>query len=590
MQPQFVAGIDLDAPSRDHFRDATRRLGFAIAMDQPRMILAVAPDTPVVALADEGLVIGTLFGHGIARPLEKLSPSGVEAALLSGGRYLVQAYWGSFVAMLRQGEAVVLLRPPFGDLPCLMTRTAGGTIVGSHIDLLRVAGAPAVSVDYCAVVRQLIAGDLRQRATCLDGIEALRGGDRLAIGAGTTERATCWSPWTFVQSDRRVDDAAEADRRLRDYAIACTDLRTSHLGRPMLLLSGGLDSSVVAACLSARGRDFACLNLMTANPIGDERDYARMVAARVDRPLVERLMEAGTAQLERLASARLARPAARSFEQLVYEIAGAAARELGCDGLVDGGGGDNIFGSVQSASPAADALLDPGGGPHFWRLCGDIGELAEESHWRVAWRSYRRSRERERPFRSPTGRRYLHPDTHALADEALRHPWLDQPEGALPGRMAHVAMLVAAQAYVEDGRHGAKQHAVSPLVSQPLIEHCLRIPSWNWFANGHNRAAARRAFEAHLPREVVWRRSKGTPDALLVGLVEKNRLWLRDHLAGGLLAGAGLIDMAALLSELDDPRPARGTECGRILQLADAESWARGITAGPNGLEATVTP
>jgi asparagine synthase (glutamine-hydrolysing) len=226
-----------------------------------------------------------------------------------------------------------------------------------------------------------------------------------------------------------------------------------------------------------------------------------------------------------------------------------------------------------------DCLLDPAGRPQFRRLCDDIGALAEASRWRVAWRAFRRSREAARPFRWPTDLRYVHPDAQAGMAEAIRHPWLDEPGSALPGRAAHIAMLVAAQGYVEDGPHGTKQAAVSPLVSQPLIEHCLRIPSWDWFAEGRNRAAARRAFERDLPHEIAWRRGKGTPDGLIVALVETNRRWIRDHLGGGLLARAGVIDVAAILDDLDDRGPARGTTSGRILQLADAESWARGIMA-----------
>jgi len=110
----------------------------------------------------------------------------------------------------------------------------------------------------------------------------------------------------------------------------------------------------------------------------------------------------------------------------------------------------------------------------------------------------------------------------------LTHPWFDEVACALPGRAAHIALLVAAQGYVEDGPHGTKARAVAPLMSQPLVEHCLRVPSWAWFAQGRNRAAARRAFETLLPAEVARRRSKGSPNGLIARLFETKRAWIRD--------------------------------------------------------------
>ncbi|MGH6616439.1 asparagine synthase-related protein [Sphingomonas sp.] len=576
---RFVLGGEFGDLARDRFRQRARQNGLAIAFDMPGLIVAIAPGTPAITLGEQGLVLGALFVPGAPHALETLPPAAIAAILGSAGRHLLQAYWGGYVAILLLGEAVALLRAPFGDLPCLWTKTGDGLLAASDIDALSLGGAPRFAIDQDAVARQLIAGDLRQDTTCISGIEEVRGGDRLTIARGAVTRERLWSPWTFVAPARRIDDAEEAARRLRDQAVACVTRRTGRLARPLLLLSGGLDSSITAACLAAAGRDFACLNLMTTNPTADERDYARAVATRIGRPLVERDMASGQPDIERLAAVRLPRPVARSFEQHVHALALDQAAAMGCDGLVDGGGGDNVFCSLQSPSPAADAWLDPAGRPHFWRLCRDIGLLADTSHWKVAWRAIARARQADRPFRWTVDLRYLAGEVCGLAGDAVRHPWLDNVAFARPGRAAHIALLVAAQGYVEDGPHGTRQCTISPLVSQPLVEHCLRVPSWDWFAHGRNRATARRAFEPLLPPEIVWRRSKGSPNSFVALLFETNRLWIRDHLGSGVLAAAGLLDRDAIIAAIDDPRPPHGTGFGRLLKLADTESWARGILA-----------
>ncbi|WP_034161479.1 asparagine synthase-related protein [Sphingomonas sp. ERG5] len=574
---RFILGLDFGGDGERRLRQRVAAAGLRLATDEPGRIIAVAPGTRVIGLAERGCVIGSLFAPGTPQALDTVSASASAAILGSSGQHLIQAYWGDYIAVLHRGEEVVLVRGPFGRLPCLLVRQQSGWIAASDIDALRLGGAPPFSLDTDAIARQLIAGDLRRNATCLTGIEEMRGGDRVTVTKGAIVRERIWTPWTFAAPARRIDDQAEAERRLRDQALACVARRTHAAAKPLLLLSGGLDSSIVAASLAAAGRDFACLNLTTLNPAGDERGYARAVAARINRHLVERDMAEGFPDIVRLAAVRLPRPVARSFEQHAYGLALEQAAALGCDALVDGGGGDNVFCSLQSASPAADCLLDLQGRPDFWRLCGDIGRLAETSRWTVAWRAFHRSRRARQPSHWPTDLRFLHIDAKPLAATAIDHPWLDEDALALPGRAGHIAMLVAAQGYAEDGPHGTKHNAISPLVAQPLIEHCLRIPSWHWFANGRNRAAARRAFAALLPTEVAWRESKGSPDSLLARLFETNRALLRDHLGDGLLATARIIDRDAVIAAIDDPRPAHGTGFGRILQLADTESWARGV-------------
>ncbi len=145
----------------------------------------------------------------------------------------------------------------------------------------------------------------------------------------------------------------------------------------------------------------------------------------------------------------------------------------------------------------------------------------------------------------------------------------------LPGKAAHVALLLGPQYLTEDSDPRAPRRFLYPLLAQPVVELCLRIPTWLWFERGCNRAVARRAFEAALPEQVAWRRSKGSPDAFLVALFESRRQQIRTLLLDGNLAGHGLLDCDALAAYLDDPRPVRGSRHVRILRLVDAEAWSR---------------
>jgi asparagine synthase (glutamine-hydrolysing) len=332
---------------------------------------------------------------------------------------------------------------------------------------------------------------------------------------------------------------------------------------------------VVAACLAHGSQDFTGLTFVTDNPAGDERRFAHAVTDRFVRPLVEARLAVADVDLTVSAAAHLPRPIARSFEQSIAKLIAAAAAEVGAGFVVNGGGGDNVFCSLQSVAPLADCLLDPIGKGHFWQVARSLAEFTQASVWKVARGAWLRARS-GRAYRRDPDLSYLMPEVAGEASTALQHPWLSAPAGTFPGKSAQVALLIGAQGLAEDHDPGSPLPSSPVLVSQPLLETCLRIPSWRWFDRGCNRAAARHAFSDVLPTEIAWRRTKGTPDSFLVQILDANRALVRTMLLDGLLADLGVFDRAAIAAMIDDPRPAHGHAFARIMQLLDVEVWARG--------------
>ncbi|HWU96464.1 MAG TPA: asparagine synthase-related protein, partial [Sphingomonas sp.] len=147
----------------------------------------------------------------------------------------------------------------------------------------------------------------------------------------------------------------------------------------------------------------------------------------------------------------------------------------------------------------------------------------------------------------------------------------------LPAKAAHVAMIVTAQSVAEATDPLDTLPTLSPLMAQPVVEACLRVPSWLWLGNGNNRAVAREAFSDRLPSDIAWRRSKGTPDSFLIDLYESQRPTIRALLLGGILHDLDLLDADALAQVLDDPRPVIGYDFVRVMRLADIDAWARSV-------------
>src|SRR3546814_18514271 len=79
------------------------------------------------------------------------------------------------------------------------------------------------------------------------------------------------------------------------------------------------------------------------------------------------MRETSDVDLAESAARCLPRPSARAFAQASALLADAVACDHHASAIFDGGGGDNMFGSLQSRAPVVDCLRSDGGAGHFWQ-------------------------------------------------------------------------------------------------------------------------------------------------------------------------------------------------------------------------------
>lgn len=572
----LLAGATDEARAIIHDR-AGKQPVMRVVFDVPGLIVLAEPDATVIPLGHAGLILGVLHTQGRRERLSSLRPDMATLIAHGRGEQLARAYWGNYVAILRDSASgdVDLLRSPLGALPCLFTGTSRGIAAGSDVALLERFGDYRPSIDWDAIARFAAAPDVRLAETCLAHVREVQGGTRLTIGTRAPDLATVWSPWTFAQPEKALLDREEAARRLRDSIVAAVGSAASDHGRTTILLSGGLDSSIVAASAAAAGADATCVTVSTRAASGDERDFARQAAGRVGLPLMERSFDLAGVDLLASDAALCPRPVARAFEVEGRRQARLAAQAGGAIALFSGGGGDNIFCSLQSVAAAVDCLDSPDGRREFWRVARDLSQLTGASVMTIARKAWWRSRQRNRQYSRPFEPNFLSAGAIAIAQSAPLHPWLDRRPPVLQGKGAHVAAMLGVQSLTEDTDPLDPFGLIYPLLAQPVVELCLRIPIWFWYDRGCNRAAARHAYSADLPPAIAWRRSKGTPDSFVVEIFEARRDQIRKMLADGNLAQQGLLDLSVLLPILDDRSPVRGSNHGRIMRLLDIEAWTR---------------
>lgn len=450
--------------------------------------------------------------------------------------------------------------------------TAAHFLLASDLGTFEAAGTPAGGVQWDRLFEHLQAIDIRRVETCVEGISELPpGGVTRFVGANrwTTHQ---WRPWPFTSPAARLDRAA-APAILRD--VICTSV--SALASPhrhiLVGLSGGLDSSIVCAALAAGGHDFACLTMATEDASGDERPYAKLVAEATGARLLEHHYDTGKIDLARSASAHLPRPGAKPFMQEIERAYAQALSAGQADAIFTGNGGDNVFCYLHSAAPIVDAIRAAQSPAIILRTLRDMCAVTQcdlLTMMRAMLSSLLGRRPRSRL------------DTSLLNRERVRGhlagaltPFMDDAPANLPGATGHVRLLLSIQNFIEGYDRAAFPAVVPALLAQPIVETCLRIAPWDWCRGGINRAIAREAFDGLLPRPILRRVSKAGPESVTAAVFAAGRLQLREMLLSGLLREQAIIDPVALEAVLDDPSTRHSQMLYRILDIADAEAWAR---------------
>jgi asparagine synthase (glutamine-hydrolysing) len=537
-----------------------RALGLAIC-DHPAWLFVAAPETNV--LSDQRtLLVGQIFSGG-GEPLADVPR--LDGTSVPDLARALQGLWGNFVLFRAEADERIAYRDPSASVSVYRLGKGSGAVFVSDAAIAAKLGLlGAARIDLRFAVHWLQFPFLRNPRTGIEQVtELLPGTAATQSGTGRWTETALWRPAEFVRRSDAILDLGDAAGRLRELAPGVVQAQAGT--RPILLqLSGGLDSSILAACLSHAGRTVLCVNFATRGRDGDERSYARDVAAAFALPLAE-LRETGPRAIEPDPEPRFrpgVNPLLAPFEQAV---AGAAS-EHGASLLVDGAGGDNLFCSITTASPVLDALAWGGIGAAR-HAAGDIALRAGCTWWEVLAAVGRRLATRRARWKED--RTFL--DAAALLQRAELHPWLEGLGAAPPGKYEHVEALVHIQHFLDRGSTGLPR--LHPLMAQPLLELCLRIPSWLWMRGGRDRAVARHAFAGLVPRSVLERRAKGSLQSLFHRSFATLRGQMLDLLMSGGLRSAGILDSGALEAALGGEDWMREEVQLRVSELVALELW-----------------
>ena len=555
------------------------------------MVFAQPPTGPglgrYVLAEGAGVVLGQLFSADLSKAsvgaIDQVEERDAREIVRTGGRHLVRNYWGSYIAVLadRQAGCGYVIRDCSGKIPCYYRRARDVTIVFSDPNDLAPLELPGTRLDWSYLAAFIYSSQLQVRGCAVQEDKELLAGECLRVQDSCECQTSLWDP-REIWRERALDRYEDAVAALREVAQKCIDGWARIYDTILLGLSGGFDSAAVLGILSqspARPR-IQCINQYATDSQGDERHYARAGAVRAAVPLTEVPIDSAADRFDaRLFLApRTAKPSINAlFRFLEIELINRIADETGARTLWTGQGGDHIFLQTTGASSAGDYLDTRGLGPGFIAAIRDASHLSRQPYWSVL----RSACSRRRNISVASAPKPCFVKLAALPDnveEYVLPPWATGAEDLPRGKLMQIRFLAeVANRHRPIARlERAPQH--HPLLSQPLMEVCLRIPTYLLLRGGRERALAREAFAHQVPPQILRRYDKGSTIGHATEMLRRSEPFLRELLLGGVLAENNVIDRKELEPLILQGRPFREEHLLPLLACIAAEVYVRNFT------------
>lgn len=582
----FIA-IAWDASNRAADRDAAALRSEALNLHPDWRIAFEAAGLTIiqqthVSLAHAGVLIADRGGYIAGALFERDDGAGVPRAVRAldarriAGRaadWLFDDHWGSYVGFVRDcfRDLVHVARTPSGSVTCYYgKRGAAYAFFSDPKDGARLS-LDNLEPDWRYILRRVCNNRFRDSSTGVLGVRELAPGEIVTVGQ---DEATARSAWSLASCARReqIANHAAAGEALRAAVDASTAALATVHGRICVRLSGGLDSSIVLSSLAKASVDLRAITYATTEPDGEERSYARAVADLYDVPITEIVRDPSRARLQEVQHPLAIRPCLWIADAESEEIEADFAAQNGVGAYFGGRGGDIVLYRSRNSHATTDLLEAQGFGVGWLRELWQAAARRNCAPWVILQEVANLRREQRNPDVTPWAPDYL-------TEEARQHL---RAEAAAPdhlpiGKRRHVQTLEDRCNYYDSFPYA---DYVYPLVSQPVMETALCIPSYILSPDGDDRRLARETFRQRLPEQIYRRRSKGGTGTYLIQLLMQERRFLTDFLAGGSLAEQGVIDRDKIAAML---RPqSLMTVKNHMMEIVGAvtvEAWLRAWTS-----------
>ena len=572
--------------------------------------LSAAADQP---LSKQGLTIcynGELYNYKQLRA--ELLQRGARFHTSSDTEVVLEAWrhWGPEAltrfrgmfafALLDEGTGhLFLARDQLGIKPLYFLRRHGGVIFASELKAIVSAVGSELRTDPGALVASMLYYWLPEERCVAAGVEKLTPGSWMEFRPdGTSRRTTYWSVAEVAA------DAAEGPRP--DLRAVIEDSVAAHLVADVpvsTFLSGGLDSSIVTVLAKRTdpGIDAYTITFRQQDQrleaMPDDAIYARKVAATFGIELHEIEISPDVVELlPRIVDVLdepIGDPAAINT-MLMCD----AARDAGVKVLLSGMGADELFGGYRKhlacvmaaryqrlPSFVRNGMIRPvvgavpveafGRGLRYSRWAKrflSFADLPEEAAFRRSYTMYDPAElvDLLDPELAPHVAELLEQHSTIYHDTRLgdhvNRMCLADSRMFLPGLNL---------AYTDRASMAVSTEVRVPFVDPEVVRAAFSIPGTDKIDGRQGKLALKRAAEAWLPKDVVYRPKASFSAPLRAWIGNDLRELVDDVLLGGELVSSGFLRKPALARLVDDERSGWEDRSKQIWQLLTLETWCR---------------
>lgn len=437
--------------------------------------------------------------------------------------------WALAWVSLREG-ALYLSRDRAGVKPLYTALADGDLYFASEIKTLLALMGRKHRLNV-QVVGEYLVQALQDTGTTtfFEGIEAIPAGSFARVELDAPELSIVPTAyWNPFESGRDTGAPGDVVGRVHDTVLDAVRLRLRADVPVGVLLSGGVDSSIIAACVRHLSQDarerVAVLSAVSPGQPGDESPYIDRVAGYLGiEPIKVDTAWGPTEAIELLRTVTWMNDSPLgSFSNVAFYLLMQRASEAGIKVVLSGQGGDELFCGYRKYL-----------GFHFQELVRQrkFGKLAS-----TAWTFWRNGVVLQQ-FNLTEARRYLQRrQQDPVLGNAVRQAFTPQFLGLPPEGLAWRQWLdyrrfsVPYLTHYEDRASMALAREVRlPFLDYRLVELMLNAPVESKLNAGWSKHSLRQAFVDWLPPEIVWRRDKQ-------GFSMPQEEWLRGELKASWLS------------------------------------------------------
>jgi asparagine synthase (glutamine-hydrolysing) len=505
----------------------------------------------------------------------------------------------AFAMLDEDSGSLFLVRDPLGIKPLYFLRRHGGVIFASELKALVAAVGPELRTDPGALIASMLYYWLPEQRCAIEGVEKLPPGSWAEFRPdGSSRHETYWRVTdvaTEAAAGPRADLRAVIEESVAAHLVADVPVST--------FLSGGLDSSLVTV-LAKRldpGIDSYTITFRAQDhrleAMPDDAMYARKVAQQFGIDLHEIEIAPDVVELlpriVDILDEPIGDPAAINTLLMCD-----AARAAGVKVLLSGMGADELFGGYRKHLACVM-------GAQYQRLPGVlrnglVGPAVRRLPVTANGRGLRYARWAKRfltfadlPEEAAFRRSYTMYDADELA--GLLNPDLEPYVGKLIGEHSdiyhdttlddHVNRMCLADArmflpglnlaYTDRSSMAASTEVRVPFVDPVVLRAAFSIPGTEKVHRRQGKVALKKAAEAWLPNEIIYRPKASFSAPLRAWVRNDLRELVDDVLLRGELVGSGFLQQAAVSRLVEDERAGRQDYSKQIWQLLTLETWSR---------------